>query len=61
MECRGYGNTRLQMSKQVIEYFTNTPLQYCKHTLAIIDKIMYDRWVKEEIPKLIAEARKENR
>ena len=47
------------MSKEVIEYFTNAPLQYCKHTQAIIDQIMYDRWVKEEVPVLIKDAKKQ--
>lgn len=47
------------MSKEVIEYFTNAPLSYCKHTQSIIDKIMYDRWVKEEVPVLIEDAKKQ--
>ena len=28
------------MSKEVIEYFSTAPLQYCKHTQTIVDKIM---------------------
>lgn len=47
------------MNKKVIEYFNNAPLQYCKHTQSIIDEIMYDRWVKEEVPMLTKDAKKQ--
>ena len=47
------------MSKEVIEYFTTAPLAYCKHTQSIIDQVMYDRWVKEEVPVLIKDAKKQ--
>jgi len=47
------------MSKEVIEYFSTAPLQYCKHTQSIVDKIMYDRWVKEEVPIMVEQAKKD--
>ena len=47
------------MSKEVINYFTTAPLAYCKHTQSIIDKIMYDRWAKEEVPVLIDDVKKQ--
>lgn len=47
------------MSKEVIEYFTTAPLKQCKNTQSIIDQVMYDRWVKEEVPVLIEDAKKQ--